>query len=228
LSAPLKSSIAPVPVWDWPVRVLHWAFVVLVAVLITTGLVGDDALVWHMRCGEVLLALVLFRIVWGFVGSRNARFVSFVRGPRAVIAYARSLFVPPHHCHATHNPLGALMVVTLLLVLLFQATTGLFANDDIMVDGPLVKKVTKDFSDFMSSLHRRGWWVIAGLVVVHITAVISYLIFVGDNLIRPMVTGIKQLPLGRANPKNAAMFNVRAIAWLAICGVAVWWLVNWF
>ena len=75
-----------VPVWDWPVRVVHWAMVLLVVVSLTTGLIGNEMLVWHMRSGETLLALVLFRVIWGFVGSPNARFASFVRGPAAVFA----------------------------------------------------------------------------------------------------------------------------------------------
>jgi len=215
-----------VPVWDWPVRVVHWAMVVLVVVSLTTGLIGSEMLVWHMRSGETLLALLLFRIAWGFIGSSNARFASFVRGPAAVFAYCRSVVRPPHQIHSTHNPVGGWMVIALLLALLFQVSTGLFTNDDILYDGPLVKLISKDLSDAISSLHRRGWWVVAGLSVLHIVAVLSYLMVLRDNLVYPMVHGRKALPALGANPAGAAASTTRALVVLALCGAAVWWTVN--
>lgn len=215
-----------VPVWDWPVRAVHWAIVVLVAILITTGLLGNELLVWHMRAGATLLALLLFRIIWGFVGSANARFASFIRGPGAIIAYLRSIVRPPHQLHATHNPIGGWMVIALLLAMLFQASTGLFTNDDILNDGPLVKLVSKDFSDWISSFHRRGWWVVAGLAVAHMLAVLSYYVFLHQDLIRPMVSGAKRLPPHVAVAAAAEASSTRALVLLAVCGFAVWWMVN--
>lgn len=225
MAPPVEAPIET-PVWDWPVRVVHWAMVLLVVVQIATGLIGNEMLVWHMRSGETLLALVLFRVVWGFVGSPNARFVAFVRGPAAVFSYVRSLVRPPHEIHATHNPIGGWMVVALLLALLFQASTGLFTNDDIMNDGPLVKLISKDLSDSMSWLHRRGWWVVAGLSALHIVAVISYLAVLRDNLVYPMVHGRKMLPAPVADPGAAAASSTRALIVLAACGAVVWWTVN--
>ncbi|MCC7327494.1 MAG: cytochrome b/b6 domain-containing protein [Burkholderiales bacterium] len=221
-----SNSLVVVPVWDWPVRVVHWVMVLLVAALITTGLIGNEALVWHMRFGGTLLALAVFRVIWGFVGSTNARFASFVRGPGAVVAYVRSLLRPPHEIHATHNPIGGWMVIALLLAMLFQATTGLFTNDDILNDGPLVKLISKDLSDSISSLHRRGWWVVASLASLHIVAVFAYLVLLRDNLIRPMVDGRKRLPPPTADPKAAVASSMRAIVLLAACGAAVWWMFN--
>jgi cytochrome b len=219
-------SYVEVPVWDWPVRVVHWAIVVLVAAQITTGLIGIEMRVWHMRMGETLLALVLFRVVWGFVGSPNARFASFVRGPAAVLAYVRSLVRPPRHVYATHSPIGGWMVVALLLALLIQTATGLFANDDILYEGPLVKLISKDLSDAISSLHRRGWWLVAGLSGLHIVAVFSYLAVLGDNLVYPMVHGRKRLPASVAAAEAAAASSTRALILLAVCGALVWWTVN--
>ncbi len=215
-----------VAVWDWPVRVVHWLLVVLVAALLTTGLIGNEMLVWHMRAGQTLLALVLFRIVWGFVGSANARFASFLRGPRAVLDYARSLIRPPHHPHATHNPLGGWMVVALLLVLLAQATTGLFTNDDILYEGPLVKWVDKDLSDSIGSWHRRMWWVVVALASMHIFAVIGYLMHLGEDLVYPMVSGEKVLPKHLHRPQHAEASTARALVLLALCALVVWWTGN--
>lgn len=215
-----------VPVWDWPVRAVHWAIALLVAALLATGLVGNDALVWHMRCGETLLALVLFRVIWGFAGSGNARFSSFVRGPRAVLGYVRSIFRPPHEVHATHNPIGGWMVIALLGALLVQAGTGLVTNDDILWDGPLVKHVAKDTSDALSSFHRRFAWVVVTLAVLHVLAVIAYLVVFRDNLAKAMVNGLKSLPADLADPSAASASSLRAMALLAACGVAVWFVLH--
>ena len=217
-----------VPVWDWSVRMVHWAIVLLLILLVITGLVGNEWLDWHMRFGETLLALVIFRIVWGFVGSRNARFSSFVRGPRAVRAYLRSFVRPPRAIHATHNPIGGWMVIALLLALLFQAGTGLFTNDDILAEGPLAKKITKDLSDAIASLHRRGWWVVLALAGAHIAAVVAYLAVLGDNLVSPMIHGRKRLPPHAADPEAAFASSMRAVILLAACAVSVWWFVNRF
>lgn len=215
-----------VAVWDWPVRVVHWSIVLLVAVMITTGLIGNEALVWHMRCGQVLLALVIFRILWGFAGSANARFASFLRGPGAVLEYARSLIRPPHHAHATHNPLGGWMVVALLLMLLVQATTGLFTNDDVLAEGPLVKLISKDRSDWIGTWHRRGWWLLVGLASIHILAVIAYFLHLGEDLVQPMLSGAKVLPARLHRPHDAMASTPRALVLLALCALAVWWVCN--
>ncbi|MEP7328566.1 MAG: cytochrome b/b6 domain-containing protein [Betaproteobacteria bacterium] len=213
-----------VAVWDWPVRVVHWAIAILVAALLTTGLIGDEWLVWHMRFGQVLLALLIFRVLWGFVGSANARFASFLRGPRAVFDYARSLIRPPHHLHATHNPLGGWMVIVLLVVLLVQATTGLFTNDDVLYEGPLVKLITKDLSDAIGSWHRRLWWVIVVFASIHIIAVIVYFARLGDNLVVAMVSGEKVLPTKMHRAQDAVASTPLALILLALSAMAVWWV----
>jgi cytochrome b len=214
-----------VRVWDWPVRIVHWAMVALLIVLLTTATIGGDAMAWHMRAGEAMLALVLFRVIWGFVGSRYARFSSFVRGPRAVIAYARSIFAPPHEVHAGHNPLGGWMVILLLLALLFQTATGLFTNDDVLTDGPLVRTITKDLSDTISTLHRRNAWIVGALATAHIGAVLFYLIALKENLISPMLHGAKTLPAAHA-AATTDRNNARAAVLFAICAGAVWWVVT--
>jgi cytochrome b len=215
-----------VPIWDWPVRAVHWAIVLLLAVLLATGFADNEWLDWHMRAGQAMLALVLFRILWGFAGTRHARFASFVRGPRDVFAYTRSLWRPPHAAFAGHNPLGGWMVVLLLLALLVQAGLGLFTNDDILYEGPLVRYVSKDLSDMLASLHRRNVWIVIALSLVHIVAAFSYLIAFRENLITPMFTGAKWLPPSRAVEAADATANGRAIALLALCAIAVWLLVR--
>ena len=214
-------------VWDWPVRVGHWSIVALVATLLFTGLTGGSAvMVWHMRAGEALLALVLFRILWGFAGSRNARFATFVRGPGAALRYLRSFKLPAREAHATHNPLGGWMVIALLVALLAQCCLGLFTHDDVSTEGPLVKLVSEDLSDTLSMLHRRGWWVVAGLASVHIFAALWYFVALDENLIYPMVSGTKTLPAAIADGSAARASTARALVLLALCAMAVGWTVS--
>ena len=201
-----------VPIWDWPVRVVHWAIVLLLVVLLVTGLAGNEWLEWHMLAGQTVLALVLFRILWGFAGTRHARFASFVRGPGAVIAYARSLLRPPHAAFAGHNPLGGWMVVLLLVALLVQAGLGLFTNDDILYEGPLTRYVSKELSDTLSSLHRRNVWIVVALSSIHIVAALWYLLALRENLIGPMFSGRKRLPPSRSGDAAEPAKSATAIA----------------
>ena len=213
-------------VWDWPVRCVHWAIVVLLVALVVTAKIGGNAMDWHVRAGETMLALVLFRLIWGFVGTRYARFSSFVRGPAAVLRYARSVVRPPHELHVGHNPLGGWMVMAMLALLLIQAGMGLFSNDDVLTDGPLVRFISKDLSDTISSLHSKNAWVIVALACAHIGAVLFYLLAMKENLIAPMVHGSKHLPATHAAAGADPGGHAKAIALLAMCGLAVWWLVT--
>lgn len=214
-------------VWDAPVRLTHWAMVLLLVVLVATALIGGDAMDWHMRAGEAMLALVIFRIVWGFVGSPYARFSSFVRGPGKAIAYARSLLRPPRQFHIGHNPLGGWMVIVLLLALLVQASTGLFSNDDVLTEGPLVRFISKDLSDAISSIHRKNAWFVVGLACFHIAAVLFYLTALRENLIRPMIAGAKDVPSAYVTAAHdGASRNALAAVLFAVCACAVWFLVT--
>lgn len=217
-----KSRVA---VWDLPVRVVHWWIVALLVGLIVTGRLGGDWLLWHMRFGQAMLALVVFRVIWGFVGSRNARFSSFLYAPSQVVRYARSLF-RAHELHATHNPLGGWMVVLLLVALLAQALMGLFTSNDILWGGPFSERVTKATSDAVSAVHRRFWRVIVALSLLHIGAVLAHSALLKDNLIIPMLTGHKHLPEGIASPEDAAASTAKATLLLLLCGLAVWYVVN--
>jgi cytochrome b len=216
----------PLRVWDLPLRIVHWAMVVLLIALVVTAKIGGSAMDWHMRAGEAMLSLVLFRILWGFLGSHHARFSSFIRGPRAVIAYTRSLLRPPHAPFAGHNPLGGWMVVLLLVALLVQATAGLFANDDIATEGPLARFISKDLSDAISTFHSRDAWFVIALASVHVAATLFYLIRFQENLIQPMLDGIKHVPRALTTGANDSASPARALALLALCVLAVWLLVT--
>jgi cytochrome b len=216
----------PVPVWDWPVRLVHWVLALLVVVSIATGFIGGGAMEWHVRSGFAVLALTLFRVLWGFAGGLHARFASFVRAPRTVVAYTRSLVRPPREVHAGHNPLGGWFVVTILAALLAQAGAGLFADDDIATAGPLAKFVSDAVSDRFTWLHARGAWVLVALVTLHVGAALVYLVAFRENLIRPMFTGVKQLPRRLAGAATGRVASLRALVLLAICALAAWGLAS--
>jgi len=215
----------PILVWDLPTRLFHWLLVALVTASFASGKIGGNAMWYHERCGEAILALLIFRLVWGFIGSTPSRFRTFLAGPSTVVRYALTLFRREPDHHLSHNPLGGWSVVAMLLVLLVQAGTGLFANDDIATEGPLYKWVSKAASDRLTSIHRLNHDVIIILVAVHIAAVLFHLLYKKENLIKTMITGIKHwkdLP-------NVEM--TQSPIWLAalaavISGVGVYILVN--
>ena len=215
----------PVLVWDFPTRLFHWLLVALVIASFASGKIGGNAMWYHERCGEAILALLIFRLVWGFIGSTPSRFRTFLAGPSTVVRYALTLFRREPDHHLSHNPLGGWSVVAMLLVLFIQAGTGLFANDDIATEGPLYKWVSKAASDRLTSIHRLNHDVIIILVAVHVGAVLFHLIYKKENLITPMITGIKSW---EGSP-NVEM--TQAPVWLAalvavISGVGVYLLVK--
>jgi cytochrome b len=170
---------------------------------------------YHMWSGYAILALLLFRVVWGFAGGRTSRFSAFVRPPSVVLAYAKGLFTPHSPRYLGHNPLGGWSIVAMLAALLVQAGTGLFANDDIFTEGPLYDWVTKSTSDWLTRIHEFNQWVIVALVTLHLLAVLFYLVYKRENLIWPMVTGRKRWEAGADQPEIGSPFRAAVIAALA-------------
>lgn len=219
-------EIVPVHVWDWPVRLFHWSIVALVFLAVVTSYLGGDAKEWHMRAGYGVLAMVLFRVAWGFAGTRHARFASFLHGPRTAIRYARSLATRAPPVSIGHNPLGGWSVIALLAALMVQAGTGLFANDDVLLEGPLAKLIGKELSDTLTRWHHRNVWAVGILIGVHVSAVVAHLAIARENLVRPMVTGRKHLHRTLASEGVDKVPHGRAIVLLAASVLTVWWLVT--
>jgi cytochrome b len=174
-------------VWDLPLRAFHWLLVLAVLLSFVTVKIGGNAMEWHARLGYFVLALLLFRLIWGFVGSHYARFSNFIRGPRLLIDYLKHPQQTPGH-----SPLGALSVVVLLSLFSFQVIAGLFASDEIAFDGPLVKHVSSAWVELMTSLHRLNEPILLILVLVHIGAIVYYKKIKKHDLIQPMITGDKE------------------------------------
>ena len=158
-------------VWDWPLRVFHWALVLAVAGSFATHYAGMEWFDWHRRCGYVAAVLIGFRLAWGFVGPRYSRFSSFLRGPRAVIEHLRGRQPYPK---AGHNPVGAVSVLAFLASLAMQAGTGLFANDEIANAGPFYGWVTQETSNRLTGLHDVNSKILIALIAMHLVAVAWY------------------------------------------------------
>jgi cytochrome b len=213
-------------VWDLPVRLFHWVLVGLIATSWVTAQIGGNAMQIHQWSGMSILTLVLFRVAWGFVGSTRARFSDFVRGPRAAFAYVRGLLRGAAAFYPGHNPLGGWMVLVLLASLLLQAGTGLFANDDIMIEGPLARHISKETSDWLTGIHHLNFAVLLGLIAVHVAAALFYLLVKRDNLVLPLITGRKPMTEGRRfDPPRGGPLWLAALL-LALCAGAVWALVR--
>ncbi len=214
-----------VRVWDLPTRLFHWALVACIVGLAITGYRGGAVMDWHARLGYALLTLLLFRIVWGFVGGRWSRFGSFIYAPGTVVAYLRGR---PHPDHLIgHSPLGAGSVFAMLSFLLAQVATGLVGDDEISFTGPLNRFVESSKGLAATWYHKRiGQWVILGLVLLHIAAVLYYFWKRKNNLIGPMLHGDKRVA-GAAQPsRDDAASRFAALVVLAGCAGLVAWLVS--
>lgn len=184
-----KTDAAPskaVYVWDSPLRLFHWSLLAAVATSLISVELGNMSV--HLISGHVVLGLLVFRLVWGVVGGRHARFSSFVKGPAAVLRYARKLRSGDTPAHLGHNPIGALSVIAMIGFLVLQAGTGLFANDDILTEGPLASTVSKSTSDTLTYIHHLSSNAVYVLIALHLAAVTLYTVK-GHRIIAAMITG---------------------------------------
>lgn len=220
----------PLKIWDAPVRLVHWALVALIAFSWWSGEQGGLTMTWHMWSGYAILTLIVFRLLWGFFGTRHARFRDFLYAPGAVVRYARTLPGRSATLYAGHNPLGGLSAILMLISIAVQVGTGLFANDDVLTEGPLYALVTKETSDWLTTIHHYNFWVLLGLAGVHIAAVIFYWAYKRENLIGAMFTGRKRLPPELATEQTRERPAV-AVLLLALSAAIVYLVVRsvtWF
>lgn len=181
-------------VWDLPVRAFHWLLVLCIAGSFISVNIGENAIEWHAYFGYSILTLLIFRLVWGFVGSTHARFSSFFPTRTRVRNYLNG---KTSH-YLGHNPLGAVSVFALLFTLSIQAITGLFGDDAIAFQGPLAKYVSSSTVEFLSQVHEANQVVIYFLVALHIAAIIYYRQCRGEDLIKPMLLGDKEIDSSEA------------------------------
>ncbi len=223
----MNQALQAVRVWDLPTRTFHWLLAACVIGSVISAKIGGNAMVWHFRFGYVVFTLLAFRILWGLVGGRWSRFASFIYAPSTVLRYLRGQALPHEQLDVGHNPLGAFSVFALLALLAAQVGTGLFADDDISNTGPLIKFVSGATSSLLTKWHKNvGQWLIITLVLLHVGAVLFYLVRKGQNLVRPMLTGDKQLPAQVPASADHLRSRVLALALVAACAAGVAWLVG--
>ena len=219
-------------VWDLPIRLFHWLLVVCIAGSFVTINLGDEFIQCHAYFGYSILTLLIFRIVWGFVGSTHARFASFLPTKKAIFDYLSGS--SPRVLG--HNPIGAISVFALIFVLCVQVLTGLFVDDEVSFQGPLAKYVSGSISSFLSEIHEGNQVVIYTLIAIHIAAIWYYKKFKGENLIKPMISGDKEIDsseeakylptdLSRAS-KDGVLQRGFALLVLSVIAVVVGYLIT--
>jgi cytochrome b len=188
----LKVLMFTVHIWDLPTRLFHWVLAACVVGLLITGNVGGNAMVWHFRFGYAVLTLLLFRLLWGFVGGHWSRWSQLPLSPNQVWSYIRCQGVPAHH--AGHNPLGSWSVLTLLLFLAFQVGTGLVSDDEIANMGPLSSLVSGAVVSWSTTWHKNvGKFILLALIALHLLALVWYRFKKHAALVPAMFHGDKML-----------------------------------
>ncbi len=207
----------PVRVWDGATRLFHWALVALiVSAYVTRNYSHDPTLYLHRLNGYAILTLLLFRLMWGVVGSSTSRFSAFFPWPVPALRYASALLRGKPLHYLGHNPLGAALILLMLLAVAAQACTGLFTSDDTLAQGPLYDHVSEAVSKRAGSYHALGFWIIAGLAALHIVANLVYQFVLKDRLITSMVTGTKPAAAFIDQREARLTSQVRAVICLAV------------
>lgn len=202
----------PTPVWDGPTRLFHWALVILILV---AWLTAGEQMALHRGAGYAILGLLAFRVWWGFAGGSTARFRDFVRGPQAIRDYLAASREGRAPEHAGHNPLGALSVLALLGLVALQAGLGLFAIDeDGFEGGPLSDSIDFDLARQIAEAHEITFRLVQGLVVLHLAAILYYAFRKREDLVRPMITGVRRF----SGPVQGV---VKAPLWRLLAGAAI-------
>ena len=212
-----------VRVWDLPTRVFHWLLASAVLGAVVSAEIGGNAMQWHQRFGLLVMALVLFRGLWGLVGGRWSRFSSFIYAPTTVLRYAKGQVRADEQLDVGHNPLGSLSVFALLGMLAVQVATGLVADDEIASTGPLNRFVTTASGLLATSWHKEvGKFIVLALVALHVGAIAFYYFRKKINLVQPMWSGDKTLPAATPASADAAPQRLLALLLGALCaGVAI-------
>nr|WP_295772428.1 cytochrome b/b6 domain-containing protein [Rhodoferax sp.] len=218
--------VSKVRVWDLPTRLFHWSLAVCFVGLVVSGQIGDAAMVWHFRMGYAVLSLLLFRVVWGFVGGHWSRFSAFVVGPAAIWRYLQGRGTAVQS--VGHNPLGALSVLGLLGFTVLQVATGLFSDDEIATTGPLAKMAPSVWVGRATYYHSTiGKYILIALVLLHIGALIFYRVRHKKKLVLAMVMGDKELAGSFKDARDDGRSRVLACVVFALCAGLVAGLVQW-
>lgn len=212
-------------IWDLPLRIFHWVLVLTILGAWYTSDQDNDLIDYHLIFGYVALGLMLFRILWGFIGTTHAKFKHFIPTPKKLINYVKSQDGQQPTAYPGHNPLGSLMVVFMLVLILLQAISGLFMNDDIFTSGPYYGAITGNLEKFFTFFHRNSFNVILAAIALHILAIAFYKVVKKKALVASMITGKKTSE--DVSEKDAIKHSKIIIAIITAIAVAafVYWLV---
>lgn len=214
-----QERLVDAPMWDLPVRLFHWAFAACFAISWVSGQAEDRDL--HYASGMVLFGLVIFRLLWGLVGSPTARFSHFLRWPRAALPYLRQALAhrTPSYSFG-HNAAGGLMVAALVLLIGVQAVSGMASTDDIIFEGPLYGRLPEWLAGPLERIHEPLANILLALALLHIAVVVAYLVWKRENLVRAMILGAAKLPESVARAAEARGETKGAPLWRAlVCAV---------
>ena len=214
----------PIIVWDLPTRLFHWTLVVLILLQYLSGEFGLLPMEWHYWLGYATLALVVFRVLWGFAGSRTSRFTAFVRSPATVARYAIDSLRGRASDVVGHNPIGGWSVLLMLASVLVQSISGLFASDDLTEAGPLAARVSDATVAWMTRVHNVNRYVLLLLITLHVAAVLLHWAMRHENLVAPMLHGRRS---GDGSAPMRVVSAWRALAFLILSAVTVAIVVIW-
>jgi cytochrome b len=215
----MATPLQPVRVWDLPTRVFHWMLAATIVGSVVSAKIGGNAMIWHLRFGAFVGALLLFRVAWGFVGGRWSRFASFLPTPSRLLARVRARREPD----IGHGPLGALSVWAMLVFLLAQVATGLIADDEIATTGPLNRYVSSATASLATGWHKNiGQWVVLALIGLHLAAIAFYDLLQRKRLLAAMVSGDKSLPAGTLASTDGPRARALAGVIFGACAALVW------
>ena len=218
------SNTPSLRVWDLPTRLFHWLLAASVVALIVTAKIGGNAMEWHLRLGHVVLALLLFRLIWGVLGGHWSRFLTFVPSPARLVRYVRGQGSASED--VGHSPLGALSVIAMLLVLGLQVATGLVSDDEIAFAGSLVRFVSSDTINWATRWHQ-GWgqWLLWAMLGLHLAAIAFYTLVQRKKLVAAMLHGDKPQP-APAQPasRDGAGQRLSALLFALSCAVIAYWV----
>lgn len=222
-----SSALRPIRVWDLPTRVFHVLLITAVSGLIITGEIGGSLMKFHYWFGYGVLSLLFFRVIWGIWGGHWSRFVNFLPTPSKVRAYMADSRQGVQRVSIGHNPLGALSVFAMLVVLSLQVFSGLMSDDEISNAGPWASLVSSTWVSFATNFHTEiGKVVLISILVLHLVSVLYYKYFKHEDLLTPMVNGDKHLPSDTPGSRDSTTSRLFALGvWLG-CAYAVYELVN--
>jgi len=210
-------------VWDIPVRLFHWLLVLCLLGQWFTAEVLEDAMDIHFYIGYFTLGLIIFRLIWGFIGTKYAKFSNFIAGPKAIFAYSKSVLTKQHTFSIGHNSLGGLILPAVIILVGLQAISGLFTTDDIVYSGPYYASANDELQQYMQWLHHNIFDLLLAVIGLHLVAIGWYLVFLKHNLIRPMLDGKKAVA-----PKDGIAHSqlIKAILIMCLVAIFVYWLVE--